>query len=192
MAMLGAVDELTLDFLNRATQAWVEVEYNRTEHSETKERPVDRFEKGPSVSRTSPEIDRLRFAFRQQTTRSQRRSDGTVSLEGVRFEIPGRFRHLVRLAIQYARWDLRSVHLVDERDGTLLAPIYPLDRTQNADSRRRTLPGAAAAKSVAKSSEPKPESAKDLPPLLEEILREYSATGIPPAYLPKTGRKEDT
>ena len=26
----------------------------------------------------------------------------------------------------------------------------------------------------------------DVPPLLKQILQEYSATGLPPAYLPKT------
>ena len=31
----------------------------------------------------------------------------------------------------------------------------------------------------------------ELPPLLERILQEYSATGMPPAYLPKTS-PEDT
>ena len=187
MAMLQSVDDLTVDFLNRATQAWVEVEYNRSVHTETRETPVERFAKGPDVTRPSPRTETLRFAFRQQTTRSQRRSDGTVSIEGVRFEIPGRFRHLGRVAIQYARWDLRSVHLVDERDGTLLAAIYPLDRGENADARRR--PHAPPER---KPGEAKPHVAKppsDLPPLLRAILKEYSAAGIPPAYLPKNTSK---
>ena len=35
MAMLDGVTELTLDFLNEATQAWVEIEYNRAVHRET-------------------------------------------------------------------------------------------------------------------------------------------------------------
>jgi hypothetical protein len=158
------------------------MEYNRSVHTETKESPVERFAKGPDVTRPSPEPDTLRFAFRQQTTRTQRRSDGTVSIEGVRFEVPGRFRHLQRLAIQYPRWDLRSVHLVDERDGTLIQPIYPLDRTKNADSRRRVLPKAPEKPRESKTP-------RELPPLLDAILREYSATGIPPAYLPKTEPK---
>jgi putative transposase len=187
MTMLQGIEDLTLDFLNRATQAWVETEYNRSVHTETKESPVERFAKGPDVTRPSPSTDTLRFAFRQQTKRSQRRSDGTVSIEGVRFEIPGRFHHLQRLAIQYARWDLRTVHLVDERDGTLLEPIYPLDRTRNADSRRRVLPPTAWPEEP-RSPEPKP-SGEQLPPLLEAILRKYSATGMPPAYLPKSDTK---
>lgn len=191
MTMLQGVDNLTLDFLNRATQAWVEVEYNRSVHTETRETPVDRFEKGPDVTRPSPRTEPLRLAFRLQTSRSQRRSDGTVSIEGVRFEIPGRFRHLERVAIQYARWDLRSVHLVDERDGTLLAAIYPLDRGQNADSRRRPLSPPEK-----KPEEQKPQVAKasaDLPPLLAKILREHSAAGTPPAYFPKnTSKRKET
>jgi hypothetical protein len=32
--MLGKVRELTLDFLNQATQAWVQIEYNRRFHRE--------------------------------------------------------------------------------------------------------------------------------------------------------------
>jgi len=29
-----------------------------------------------------------------------------------------------------------------------------------------------------------------MPPLLKRILQEYSATGLPPAYLPKTPRSQ--
>ena len=34
LAMLEGVEELTLERLNEATQAWVELEYHRTRHSE--------------------------------------------------------------------------------------------------------------------------------------------------------------
>ena len=33
---------------------------------------------------------------------------------------------------------------------------------------------------------PLQRTADELPPLLKRILQEYSATGMPPAYLPKT------
>lgn len=182
MTMLEGIKELTLDFLNRATQAWVEMEYNVSVHTETKVSPLDRFAKDPEVTRPSPATDTLRFAFRQQTTRTQRRSDGTVSIEGVRFELPSRFRHLDRAAIQYARWDLRTVHLVDPRDGTLLAPIYPLDRAKNADGRRRVLPAPQPKRAA--------PPAEALPPLLDALLRRHAATGIPPGYLPKTDAEQ--
>ena len=34
-------------------------------------------------------------------------------------------------------------------------------------------------------------TAGELPPLLKRILQEYSATGMPPAYLPKPPTKEN-
>jgi putative transposase len=185
LAMLEGVKDLTLSFLQEATQAWVELEYNRTPHSETGEKPIDRFLKGPDALRLCPSSEALRDAFRQETVRTQRRSDGTVSLEGVRFEIPNRFRHLERVTLRYARWNLRAVHLVDARSGSVLSPIYPLDRAENADSRRRTLEPSILAEA------PRAESQDGMAPLLRKLLRDYAATGIPPAYLPKLDGKED-
>src|SRR5260370_30471015 len=40
LPMLEGEPELTLDLLNRATQAWVEEEYQRKEHSEIHESPL--------------------------------------------------------------------------------------------------------------------------------------------------------
>jgi hypothetical protein len=136
------------------------------------------------VLRSSPSSNSLRDAFRLETSRCQRRSDGTISLDGVRFEIPARYRHFRDLTVRYARWDLGRVHLVDERTGAILAPIYPLDRNANADARRSVVPPGhnPDAAGPADSSE-RPDC--ELPPLLKRILAEYSASGMPPAYLPK-------
>ncbi len=182
MTMLDGIADLTLDFLNEATQAWMEIEYNRAVHRETASTPVERFAHAPDVSRASPSSEALRDAFRLETTRTQRQSDGTISLEGVRFEVPGRYRHFRELAVRYARWNLGRVDLVDPRSGTILAPLYPLDKTANADSRRALVTPEAS------DVPPNDNRRKDatLPPLLKRILQEYSATGLPPAYLPKT------
>src|SRR6266446_7035144 len=122
------------------------------------------------------------FVLRLETRRIQRQSDGTISLEGVRFEIPSRYRHFRELTVRYARWNLGRVDLVDRRSGIILAPIYPLDRTANADGRRGFV--SVDGPDVPPQSQPCPEG--PLPPLLQTILQEYSATGLPPAYLPKT------
>ena len=37
-----------------------------------------------------------------------------------RFEVPNPYRHLHRLRVRYASWDLTQVHLVDERTGQVL------------------------------------------------------------------------
>ena len=91
MAMLEGEDALTLEVLNQATQAWVEQEYHRTHHAEIGDTPLARYLAGPNVARPCPDSAELRAAFRIEITRRQRRSDGTVSLAGRRFEIPARF-----------------------------------------------------------------------------------------------------
>lgn len=178
MRMLEGVKDLSLDFLNKATQAWVDLEYNRKHHSETGQTPLGRYLNGPAVLRPCPSSDELRLAFRLTKTRSQRRSDGTVKIEGVRFEIPARFRHFRRLSVRYARWNLHLVHLVDERTDELLARIYPLDKEANASGRRRRLEDGAEAQENA-------EAAEEIPPLLRQLLDRYSESGRPPAYIPK-------
>ena len=182
MNMLAGAAELTLEFLNEATQAWMEIEYNRAVHRATSCSPVERFAEAPDVLRSSPPSESLRDAFRLETKRIQRQSDGTISLEGVRFEIPARYGHFREVAVRYARWNLGRVDLVDEQSGTILAPIYPLDRGANADGRRALIELDGTDLPLENS----PCKDGTLPPLLKRILQEYSATGLPPAYLPKT------
>jgi transposase InsO family protein len=186
MEMLEGFTELTLDFLNRATQAWAEIEYNRSVHREISSSPVERFAQGADVFRASPSTETLREAFRREVTRRQRQSDGTISLDGVRFEIPARYRHFPDVVVHYARWDLGRVDLVDPNSGTTLAPLYPLDRSANADGHRAVI--ELDTNDVPPADE---RCGNDqLPPLLKRILAEYSATGTPPAYLPKRPRPE--
>ena len=176
MAMLEGVDELSLELLNTATGAWVEHEYQRSVHSEIGGSPLERYLAGPDVGRECPGSEGLRAAFRRELTRTQRRSDGTVSLDGQRFEIPSRYRHLQRVHLRYARWDLRRVDLVDARRGSLLCALYPLDKSANADGQRRILDPVSQA--------PLALSSPGMAPLLRQLMAEYAATGLPPAYLP--------
>jgi len=46
----------------------------------------------PDVGRNCPDSVTLRQAFRRTVNRKTRRSDGTVSLEATRYEIPNRYR----------------------------------------------------------------------------------------------------
>jgi transposase InsO family protein len=176
MAMLEGEASLTLELLNQATQAWVEQEYHRTHHSEIDATPLERYLAGPNVRRDCPDAATLSAAFRVEVARRQRRSDGTVSLEGSRFEIPACYRHLNRVCLRYARWDLSRVDLIDQRTGAVLCPVKPIDKSANADGQRRTLTP------VTTDSSPLPPSG--IAPLLRQLLAEYAATGLPPAYLP--------
>lgn len=178
MAMLTGVADLTLARLNAITQAWVEQEYHRARHAEIGTTPLRRYLDNRSVGRDCPDSDSLRRAFRCTVTRRQRRSDGTLSLAGKRFEIPSRYRHLERVCLRYARWDLSHIDLIDPHTSNTLCPLYPLDKSANAAGQRRALalPDPPLA--------PLPTRG-ELPPLLRKLLADYAATGLPPAYLPK-------
>jgi putative transposase len=176
MSMLEGEANLTLDALNLATQAWVEQEYHRTRHSEIDATPLAHYLAGPNVARPCPASAVLTASFRIEVKRKQRRSDGTVSLNADRFEIPSRYRHLEHVHLQYARWDLSRVDLVDPRTGTILCPVKPLDKSANANSQRRRL--------VPVKTDLSPLPPTGMSALMIELLADYAATGIPPAYLP--------
>ena len=178
MAMLEDVPDLTLAKLNEATQAWVEYEYNRKIHSEIGEAPVSRFLAGPEVTRPSPDSATLKLAFTRSERRTLRKSDGTITIEGRRFEVPNRYRHLIRLELRFASWDLALVHLVDEHTGTMLCRVFPQDKTRNASALRRSLEPVTAEPIAVKP-------AGGMAPLLASLIEQRAATGLPPAYLPK-------
>ena len=183
MAMLEDVPDLTLEFLNEATQAWGEFEYNRKVHEETGEAPLVRFLAGPSVLRPCPDSAALRLAFTKSECRTQRKSDGTIVITGRRFEIPNRYRHFAQVEVRYASWDLTQVHLVDERTGQVLCRLFPQDKTANASGLRRALEPIAPELLV--------PPAKGIPPLLAKLLTQQAETGLPPAYLPKLDDGKD-
>jgi len=182
MRMLDREEELTLQLLNEATQAWVEMEYNRHYHSELGQSPLERYLKGPSVERESPTSERLREVFRREVRRTQRRSDGTLSLEGRRYEIPSRYRHLQKIWVRYARWNLGYIHLVDGRSGKLLCRLYPQDKAANASGQRRKLEIIAGGDPQIQPADVTPQ--KGRAPLLAKLLADYAATGYPAAYVP--------
>jgi len=161
----------------------VEEEYQRKEHSEIHESPLVRYLRGPSVGRESPGSDTLRRAFRTEVTRVQRLSDGTVTVEGVRFEVPSAYRTLLQLRLRVARWDLSSVDLVDPRSGDHLATLLPLDKARNAERVRRVVPLVATTDQA-----PPPVG---IAPHLRALMADYAATGLPPAYLPKHDSTDD-
>ncbi len=178
MAMLEGEEHLTLKLLNEATLAWVEMDYHRKVHSETGQTPLQRFLEGPEVGRPAPSPEELRTAFTVATTRSLRRSDGTISLEGRRYEVPAAYRHLKRICVRYAHWDLSHVLQVSGPSGEICGRIYPRDLAKNADGRRRRIQPPAP-------PHPSPERATGMAPLLKQHLEDYTATGLPMSYFPK-------
>ena len=189
MAQLEGVDALTLKMLNDATVAWLEQDYHRRVHRELGMTPHERLAESVDASRPCPSSAELKAAFRITRKRTLRRSDGTVSVEGIRYQVPQPWRHLREAWIRYARWDLSSVDLVDGRSGERLCTLYPLDKRGNADGVRRPAgPGGGDGGGSA--------GAGELPPLLQGMLDAQAATGLPPAWVshrksPAAGEDED-
>ena len=181
VAMLENCRELTLLQLNEATLAWVDLEYNRKVHSELGQSPLNCYVACHEVGRSCPSSDDLRLAFATQIGRKQRRSDGTITVGGIRYEVPSRYRHMPQLSVRYASWDLANVYLVDQRSGTMLTRLYPQDKRLNASGQRRQ--NAPLTEDVLTDT-PKASSG-EIAPLLRKLIAEYAATGLPPAYLPK-------
>jgi len=186
MAMLEGVEPLTLERLNDITQVWVQGDYHQKVHSEIATTPLKRYLQAPQAGRPCPDSAQLRQAFRRTVKRRQRRSDGTVTLEGKRLEIPSRYRHLDNLLLRYARWDLSRVELLDPNTRESVCPLYPLDKAANATGQRRRLDVEKACGSL-----PDTPLGDPIPALLRKLLAEFAATGKPPAYLPKHGTSED-
>lgn len=178
LAMMAHVKPLTLEFLNKATQAWVEQEYNRSNHREIKMPPREKALAVKDISRPAPDHQTIQLAFTVRERRIQRKSDGTITVKSVRFEIPSRFRFWKEIYVRYQSWDLGRIFMVDKRNDHLLATLYPQDKSKNADGRRRVLANPAVTIDVPQDvSEP-------IPPLLNKYMADYAATGAPPAYLP--------
>jgi len=177
LPMLEGVEDLSLEMLNEATQAWIEQDYNRGHHSELGCSPLERALAGPSVARDAPDPAALRAAFRRVVERRQRRSDGTLMLEGRRFEVPSRFGHHERLFVRFARWDLSRVELWDPTQRVVLARLFPQDKERNAEGLRRGREQTSTAPHA-------PKRSGEIAPLLRQMIDHARESGLPPAYLP--------
>lgn len=176
LELLRGTQAFTLNDLNTISQSWVEQDYHRRTHSEIKTTPLERMLAGPTVVRQSPATDSLQLAFTRQVTRTQRHSDGTITVDGVRFELPSRYRTLNRVKVRYTSWDMSRLALMDTAGDTVLARLIPQDKQANADGRRRSVEPVTTL--PADTAENKP-----LPALVCKWMADYAETGLPPAFL---------
>jgi hypothetical protein len=95
------------------------------------------------------------------------------------------FAHLREVSLRYARWDRSQADIVDPRDGAILATIYPLDKARNAHGQRRSItPRALSSRALSSRTASVPEPTGDgHAPLMRQLLAQFAATGLPPAYL---------
>ena len=178
MAMLEGEQELTLELLNRATQAWVEQEYHRTRPQRDQ---GDAARALPRRARAS--AVRARRAMRcaaPSAWRSRARSAAATAPSPSRASAS---RSRPRIARSCGRrcasraGTSSSVDLVDPRAARTSRRSSRSTRQQNAERRRRALADASA------DARSRPRRA-GIAPLLRQLMAEYAATGLPPAYRP--------
>jgi transposase InsO family protein len=185
MAMLTDVKDLCLKRLNDYTHAWVEQDYHRHPHRELATTPLQTFLNHQNVSRPCPSSQTLEQVFARQVTRKQRRSDGTISVAGCRFEIPNAYRHLDHITLRYTQWDLSKIDMVDPDRDVVIKRLFPWDKSANANGLRRAI---TQQQTMADPAEPKQ---KQPPALLAKMLRDQNDTGLPPAYIPLDTEHEE-
>lgn len=175
--LLRSVDDLTLSFMNQAAQAWIEQDYHRAYHREIHTTPLECMLNGIDVSRPAPEAETLRLVFTRRIQRTPRRSDATVTVDGIRYELPVRFAHLRQVVLRTPSWNKSQIVLVDADTDASLVRLLPQDKAKNASGIRRIIPVNGPV-DVLSSDEP-------MPALLRQWIADYAATGLPPSYLPK-------
>ena len=114
----------SLDALNDLFVAWAEQVANRRDHAETKEPPIDRFERGGPHRGADPE--QLREAFRWSITRKVTRT-ATVALEGNSYSVDpslvGR-----RIELRYDPEDLTRIDVYIEGKPAGVATPFVIGR----------------------------------------------------------------
>lgn len=112
----------TLEELNEALWAWLEVVYHQKEHSATEQTPLARYEEDPSpnVRPVDPEV--LRVAFLWRETRQVAKT-ATFAFRGNRYRVQG---HLVgqRIQVRYDPFDLTRLEVWFPASAELGEPAF--------------------------------------------------------------------
>ena len=105
----------------------------------------------------------------------------------MRFEIPSRYRHFRDVVVRYARWDLGRVDLVDPHTEPFwLRSIHSIARPTPMATAALVQPDELDADEPPAGEQTESGNAA----AAQRILDEYSASGMPPAYLPKNSNSQ--
>ena len=123
------------------------------------------------------------YSFCKEEHRIQRSTDGSISVKGIRFEIPNQYRFIKKIWIRYKAWDLSSVYIIDKKSGKGISTIYPVDKHSNADGKRRPR----------KDAEQRPVTIPkdEVATLMKKYMSEFIEKGLPIPYLPKDENNQE-
>ena len=136
-------DMLTLEKLNRAFSAWLEVSYHERIHSETKQSPALRYEQGKSFTR-HVDLQRILKFFLKSEERTVDRTFSDVRVLSLFFRVDKKYRR-DRVIVRYDPFDaeLNSV-LIYSRDGEYLGTGTRHEREGREEDNRSTPPAPPA------------------------------------------------
>jgi hypothetical protein len=127
-------------------------------------------------------------------TRTVRKTDSTVTLDGVRFQVPQCYTHMDSLFLRYARWDLGEAEILCPDSYKSLCVIIPLDKLANSSGIRKSI--------RTDTQEDIPNTSADdtfldlntdqLPPLLANCLRKHAQQYPLGGYIPIQTKEDQT
>jgi len=137
IAMLKETKGIDLHQLNTLTQIWLTEEYHNTIPQGCVRSIHDRFLlTEPKQLKDIRNIEDIKFAFMRNEERKVKKEDGTISLNGITFELPAEYKHLQKVTVRFASWDLSKIYLISD-SGVIFASAFPLNAYQNASGIRR-------------------------------------------------------
>jgi hypothetical protein len=163
-------------------------------HSETKQTPLHRFFDETGVLRPALDFNELKRCFRMRLTRSVRKTDATVTIDGVRFQLPQCYGHLDQIVLRHARWDLGEAEVLCPDTLKPIATIYPVNKLANSLAHRNSNSAVAEqTEEKAQESEELLSLSRDwLPPLLARCLADHARENQLAGYLPLNNESKPT
>lgn len=138
-----AGDILTLDKLNQALSAWLEMSYHERPHSETKQSPRLRYESGKSFTR-HVDLQRVLRFFLKSERRTVNDTFSDVQIQGLYFRVDKDLRR-DRVEVRYDPFGELDSVLIYSTDGEYLGTGFRHQREgQPEDSRCEPSPQAKA------------------------------------------------
>lgn len=143
-AEIRAGDLLTLDQLNRYLSAWLAVSYHKTVHSETKETPDQRYQKGLTVIR-KVDMNKVVESFMQSINRTVNRTFADIRLDNRFYRVEPKLRG-DRVQVKYdpfSSWDTVQIYslaghylgtgtLYDRTDPVTAGPEKPQKKPEHS------------------------------------------------------------
>jgi hypothetical protein len=138
-----AGDMLTLEKLNQAFSAWLEVSYHQRIHSETKQSPRLRYEQGKSFTR-HVDLQRILKFFLKSEERTVNRTFSDVQVLSLYFRVDKKYRR-DKVIVRYDPFDaeLNSV-LIYSLDGEYLGTGTRHEREGREEDKRSAPPSPPA------------------------------------------------